>query len=191
MKRRQFLKTTAGLGTAFAAGLATAQWFSLDATIAADAEAGDAQKKAEALGITFEKQQPGYLNKCVRSGNLLITSGHTSKIRGKLGADLSTEQGYAAARECAVEILRSVWNTHGTLDGLKVLKVLGCVNSTPDFVNQPKVVNGCSDLLHEIFGAQTDGYHARSALGFASLPGGVAVEVEAIFAIKGAQLLDG
>lgn len=142
------------------------------------------QKIAEGLGITFEKQTPGYLNKCVRSGNLLITSGHTSKIKGKLGADLSVEQGAAAARECAVEILRSVWNTHGTLDGLKVLKVLGCVNCTPDFVDQPAVVNGCSDLLHQVFGKETDGWHARSALGFASLPSGVAVEVEAIFEIK-------
>lgn len=142
------------------------------------------QKKAEQLGITFEKQTPGYLNKCVRSGNQLITSGHTSKIKGKLGADLQSEQGYAAARECAVEILRSVWNTHGTLDGLKVLKVLGCVNCTPDFIDQPAVVNGCSDLLHEIFGKETDGWHARSALGFASLPNGVAVEVEAIFEVK-------
>lgn len=142
------------------------------------------QKKAEQLGITFEKQVPGYLNKCVRSGHQLITSGHTSKIKGKLGADLTTEQGYAAARECAIEILRSVWNAHGTLDGLKVLKVLGCVNCTPDFIDQPAVVNGCSDLLHEIFGKETDGWHARSALGFASLPNGVAVEAEAIFEVK-------
>lgn len=142
------------------------------------------QKIAENLGIAFEKQTPGYLNKCVRSGNQLITSGHTSKIKGKLGADLKVEQGAAAARECAVEILRSVWNTHGTLDGLKVLKVLGCVNCTPDFVDQPAVVNGCSDLLHQVFGKETDGWHARSALGFASLPSGVAVEVEAIFEIK-------
>ncbi|MND09796.1 hypothetical protein D3C83_334050 [compost metagenome] len=62
--------------------------------------------------------------------------------------------------------------------------MLGCVNSDPGFTDQPKVVNGCSDLLHEIFGAKTDGWHARSALGFASLPGGAAVEVEAIFEIK-------
>lgn len=142
------------------------------------------QKKAESLGITFEKQTPGYLNKCVRSGNHLITSGHTSKMKGKLGADLTTAQGAEAARDCAVQILQSVWNTHGTLDGLRVLKVLGCVNCTPEFIDQPLVVNGCSDLLHEIFGKTTDGYHARSALGFASLPSGVAVEVEAIFEIK-------
>ena len=141
-------------------------------------------KKAEALGIKFEKLEPGYLNRCVKSGKLLFTSGHTSKIKGRLGADLKTEEGYKAARESAVEVLKAVWNTHGTLDNLRVVKVLGCVNSSPDFIDQPKVVNGCSDLLHEIFGARTDGWHARSALGFASLPNGCAVEVEAIFEIK-------
>ena len=92
--------------------------------------------------------------------------------------------GAAAARECAVKILRSVWNTHGTLNGLRVLKVLGCVNSSLDFTDQHLVVNGCSDLLHEVFGKTGDGFHARSALGFAQLPTGVAVEVEAIFEIK-------
>jgi len=182
--RRQFLTVSARWGMSIAAGIAASEWLGPRCLRAADAPAMSPQKKAESLGITFEKIAPGYLNKCVRSGNLLITSGHTSKIKGKLGADLMTKQGYDAARECAVEILRSVWNTHGTLDGLKVLKVLGCVNCTPDFIEQPAVVNGCSDLFHEIFGKETDGYHARSALGFASLPSGVAVEVEAIFEIK-------
>lgn len=141
------------------------------------------QKKAEELGITFTKQQPGYLNLCVRTGNLLMTSGHVSDMKGKLGAGLTVEQGYQAARECAVKILNSVWNTHGSLDGLKVVKLLGCVNSTLEFTDQHLVVNGCSDLLHEIYGKTGDGYHARSAVGFAQLPTGVAVEVEAIFEI--------
>src|ERR1043165_1440055 len=142
------------------------------------------QKKAEALGITFEKLKPGYLNRCAKSGKVLCTSGHTSKIKGRLWKDLTAEEGAKAAREAAIEGLRAVWNTHGTLDNLRVVKVLGCVNSSPDFTDQPKVINGCSDLLHEIFGKQTDGYHARSALGFAALPNGAAVEVEAIFEIK-------
>ena len=72
----------------------------------------------------------------------------------------------------------------GSLDGLRVLKVLGCVNCTPDFIDQPKVINGCSDLFHELYGKDGDGYHARSAVGFTSLPGGVAVEIEAIFEVK-------
>lgn len=142
------------------------------------------QQKAESLGLKFEKQAPGYLNLCIRSGNQLITSGHVSNIKGKLGAGLTTEEGRAAARECAEKVLRSVWDAHGTLDGLRVLKVLGCVNSAPDFIEQHLVINGCSDLLHEIFGKDGDGFHARSALGFASLPTGVAVEVEAIFEVK-------
>jgi enamine deaminase RidA (YjgF/YER057c/UK114 family) len=141
------------------------------------------QQKAESLGIQFEKQVPGYLNLCIRSGNQLISSGHVSTLKGKLGAGLETPQGYEAARDCAAKILNSVWNTHGTLDGLRVVKVLGCVNSAPDFIEHHLVINGASDLFHEIFGKTSDGFHARSALGFASLPTGVAVEVEAIFEI--------
>jgi enamine deaminase RidA (YjgF/YER057c/UK114 family) len=141
-------------------------------------------KRAEAMGIKFEKLKEPYLNGCVKSGNLLFTSGFGSKTKGRLGKDMTTQQGYDAAKECAVDILRNVWNRHGTLDNLRVVKVLGCVNSTPEFYEQPKVINGCSDMLHAIFGAKTDGYHARSALGFAALPNGCAVEIEAIFEIK-------
>lgn len=101
-----------------------------------------------------------------------------------MGAGLSTKEGYAAARECAAKILNSAWNVHGTLDGLRIVKVLGCVNSVPDFIEQHLVINGASDLLHEVFGKSGDGYHARSALGFASLPTGAAVEVEVIFEVK-------
>jgi enamine deaminase RidA (YjgF/YER057c/UK114 family) len=144
----------------------------------------DPQQTAESLHVAFTKQTPGYLNLCIRSGNQLITSGHVSDKKGKLGADLKVEDGYAAAKNCAEKILNSVWNTHGTLNGLRVIKVLGCVNSTLDFTDQHLVINGCSDLLHQIFGKEGDGYHARSALGFAQLPTGAAVEVEAIFEIK-------
>lgn len=143
------------------------------------------QQKAEQLGIKFEKQTPGYLNLCIKTGNQLVSSGHVSTLKGKLGAGTTTQEGYAAARDCAEKILNSVWNAHGTLDGLKVIKVLGCVNSTQDFIEQHLVINGASDLFHEIFGKEGDGFHARSALGFAQLPTGAAVEVEAIFEIKG------
>ena len=141
------------------------------------------QQIAEGLGIKFEKQPAGYLNLCVRTGNLLITSGHVSDIKGKLGAGVTVEQGQAAARECAFKILRSVWDAHGTLNGLRVLKVLGCVNSTLDFIEEHLVINGTSDVFHQVFGKETNGFHARSALGFAALPVGAAVEVEAIFEI--------
>ncbi len=142
-----------------------------------------AEQKAGELGLTFPTKEKGYLNLCVRTGNLLMTSGHVSDMKGKLGAGLSVEQGYQAARDCAVKILQSVHQAHGTLDGLRVLKLLGCVNSAPDFIEQHLVVNGASDLYHQLFGKDDLGFHARSALGFASLPTGVAVEVEAIFEI--------
>lgn len=141
------------------------------------------ETKAAELGLTFEPIEPGYLNLCIRTGNLLITSGHTSDAKGVLGAGLSVEEGYEAAKDCAIKILRSVRHTHGTLDGLKVVKLLGCVYSAPDFTDQHLVINGASDLLHEIYGKTGNGYHARSALGFAALPTGAAVEVEAIFEI--------
>ena len=76
-----------------------------------------------------------------------------------------------------------VYHAHGTLEGLRVIKLLGCVYSAPEFTDQHLVINGASDLLHEIFGKEGDGYHARSALGFAALPTGAAVEVEAVFEI--------
>jgi len=146
-----------------------------------------AEQRAIDLGITFPKKEKGYLNLCVRTGNLLMTSGHVSDIKGKLGANLTVEQGVQAARECAVKILQSVHDMHGTLDGLRVLKLLGCVNSTLEFTDQHLVVNGASDLYHQIFGKDDLGYHARSALGFAALPTGAAVEVEAIFEITNAS----
>ena len=141
------------------------------------------EEKAKELGVTFTKLEPGYLNLCIRSSNLLITSGHTSTATGVLGRGLSVEDGFAAARDCAEKILNSVHNAHGTINGLKVIKLLGCVYSAPDFTDQHLVINGASDLLHEIYGKDGDGYHARSALGFAALPTGAAVEVEAIFEI--------
>ena len=141
------------------------------------------EDKAKGLDVEFTKQEPGYLNLCIRSGNLLITSGHTSTTTGVLGGGLSVEEGYEAAADCAKKILNSVHNTHGTINGLKVIKLLGCVYSAPDFTDQHLVINGASDLLHKIYGKAGDGYHARSALGFAALPTGAAVEVEAIFEI--------
>jgi len=142
-------------------------------------------ERAKALGIQFSKPtERTYLNLCVRTGNLLITSGHVSDIRGKLGQDLGVEEGAAAAREAMIKVLNSVWvANNGTLNNLRVLKLLGCVNAAPDFTDCSKVINGASDLIHEIFGKEDAGYHARSALGFSTLPLGVAVEIEGIFEI--------
>lgn len=142
------------------------------------------QEKAVELGVSLEAQEPGYLNLCIRSGNQLITSGHVSDMKGILGKDLTVEQGYEAAKDCMKKILRSVYATHGTLNDLRVIKLLGMVYSDQTFTDQHLVINGASDLIHEIYGKEGDGYHARSAVGFAALPTGVAVEVEAVFEIK-------
>jgi enamine deaminase RidA (YjgF/YER057c/UK114 family) len=139
---------------------------------------------AASLNIVFTPStEDSYLNLCVQSGNLLFTSGHTSNLRGKLGAGVSAEEGYDAARQAMAEVLQSVWRVAGSLNHLRVIRLLGCVNATPEFLECPRVINGASDLVHAIFGAKAAGYHARSALGFSTLPGGTAVEIEAIFEI--------
>ena len=143
-----------------------------------------AEAKAKELGIEFtDDAEKAYLNMVARIGNTLYTSGHVSAIKGKLGAELNVEQGYEAAKECGIAILKSVHQEVGSLDGLKVIKLFGMVNSSLEFIEQHLVVNGISDLYHEIFGKDGAGFHARSAVGFAQLPTGVAVEVEAIFEI--------
>ena len=110
------------------------------------------EEKATDLGIDLSTQEKGYLNLCIRSGNQLITSGHVSDLKGILGKDLTVEQGYEAAKNCAEKILRSVHNTHGTINGLRVIKLLGCVYSEQSFTDQHLVINGASDLLHELYG---------------------------------------
>lgn len=122
-------------------------------------------------------------------GNQVYVSGQISQskgglIRGKLGADLSTEQGAEAARTCALSLLAQLRAAvDGDLSRLKrVVKLVGFVNCTQDFTDQPKVINGASDLLVELLGEI--GRHARSAVGAPSLPLGVAVEIEAIFEIS-------
>lgn len=145
-----------------------------------------AESKAKEIGIEFPPApaEKPYLNKCYKSGNLLFLSGHVSTAKGKLGDNVSVEEGYQAAREVGVQLLQSIRHVVDSLDQVRPVRLLGCVNSTPDFIEQHLVINGASDLFHEIFGKQTDGWHARSALGYASLPTGVAVEIEAIFEIK-------
>ena len=124
----------------------------------------------------------------VRSGALLFVSGQISRdegglICGKLGADLDTAAGAAAARTCALALLAQV---RAACDGdfgrlVRAVKLTGFVNSTPDFTEQPKVINGASDLLVEVLGEA--GRHSRSAVSAGALPMGVAVEIEGIFEI--------
>ena len=125
----------------------------------------------------------------VRSGNLVFLSGHGpvlddgSLITGKVGADLTLDEGYNAARQVALTLLASLKAEIGDLDKVhRVVKVLGMVNCAPDFVDQPKVINGASDLLVEIFGDK--GRHARSAVGMNALPMNIAVEIEMIVEIE-------
>jgi enamine deaminase RidA (YjgF/YER057c/UK114 family) len=102
-------------------------------------------------------------------------------IVGRIGADLTLAQGHAAARQVGLAILATLKAQLGSLDRVKrVVKVLGMVNSAPDFLEHPKVINGCSELFAQVFG-ETDGIGARSAVGMGPLPGNIAVEIEAIF----------
>jgi enamine deaminase RidA (YjgF/YER057c/UK114 family) len=122
----------------------------------------------------------------VQAGNLLFLSGHGPigpsgdlLIRGRLGADLTVEQGYHAARLAALALLGSLKGAIGELDRVgRIVKLLGMVRSTPDFGQQPAVINGASDLLVELFGER--GRHARSAVGMHDLPFGMPVEIEMV-----------
>ena len=125
----------------------------------------------------------------VRIGDLLYVSGHGpyksdgSLTLGRLGENMDVPAGQAAARQTGLAILATVRTELGSLDNVvRLIKVLGMVNSTPDFGDQPNVINGFSDLMVEVFGDAGKG--ARSAVGMNSLPRGIAVEIEAIFQVK-------
>lgn len=125
----------------------------------------------------------------VVTGNLVHVSGQISQgaqgqIKGRLGADMGIEDGAAAARACAISLLAQVKKAcGGDISRLvRAVKLTGFVNSTPDFTDQPKVINGASDFLVAVLGDA--GRHARSAVSAASLPFGVAVEIEGIFEIR-------
>ncbi|MCC9169065.1 RidA family protein [Pontibacter harenae] len=121
--------------------------------------------------------------------NLLYLSGHafsgepTSVDIGKLGKDLTVEQGYQAARNAGVCVLATIKQALGDLSRVKrIVRVLGMVNATEDFADHPKVINGFSDLMVEVFGEK--GKYVRSAVGMGSLPGGIAVEIEVTLEVE-------
>ena len=125
----------------------------------------------------------------VRSGNLVFLSGHGpvrsdgSLITGKVGVDLSVEEGYEAAKQVALVLMASLKAEIEDLDKVRrIVKLLGMVNCPPDFVDQPKVINGASDLLVEVFGDK--GTHARSAVGMNALPMNISVEIEMIVEVE-------
>ena len=153
---------------------------------------GQIDKRLTELGITLPvpaKPVANYVG-WVRTGNLVYTAGQVPlkdgkiEFQGKLGKDYTVEQGAQAARICAINVVAQLKDAAGgDLDRIKrIVKVVGFVNGVPDFADHPKVVNGASDLLVEIFGDK--GRHARSAVGSGSLPVNVAVEVEAVAEIE-------
>src|SRR6266851_5097170 len=124
-------------------------------------------------------------------GNILYVSGHgplkpdgKSNIQGRVGTDLTPEQGKEAARVVGLAILSTVRNTLGSLDQVKrLVKTLGMVNSTPEFKDHPQVINGFSELMADVFGEEA-GVGARSAVGMGSLPSNIPVEIECIFEVE-------
>jgi len=149
------------------------------------------EKKLKEMGITLPKPPKPVANyvPAVGVGNLLFISGHgpyndgKTIVSGKLGKEMTVEQGYQAARNVALNCLASIQAAVGDLDRIKrVVKLLGMVNCTEDFKDQPKVINGASDLLVEVLGDA--GKHARSAVGMQSLPNGIPVEIEMILEVE-------
>jgi len=132
----------------------------------------------------------GIYKSCLTVGSLVYVSGHVSInsdgsfITGKLGTDLSEDQGKIAARQCGLAMLVSLKKHLGDLGRVKrVIKMLGMVNATAEYTKHPIVINGCSELYAQLWGDE-NGIGVRSAVGMGSLPGNVAVEIEAIFEIN-------
>ncbi|MBY0231241.1 MAG: RidA family protein [Gemmataceae bacterium] len=155
--------------------------------------AATAEARLKELGITLPP--PGRpmakYKMAVRVGDLLYTSGHgpvkvspTTPVTGRCGQDLTLEQGRECARSVGLNILATVRDQLGSLDKVKrLVKTLAMVNSTPDFHDHPKVINGFSELMGEVFGEEA-GVGARSAVGHPCLPGNIGVEIECIFEVE-------
>ncbi len=149
------------------------------------------EKKIRSMGLQLPvlPGSKGIYKRCLQEGNMLFVSGHVSVngdgsyITGKLGKDVSEEQGKGAARQAGLAILTSLKDHLGSLDKVKrVIKLLGMVNATPDFEKHPVVINGCSELFAQLWG-EDYGIGVRSAVGMGSLPNNVTVEIEAIFEV--------
>jgi enamine deaminase RidA (YjgF/YER057c/UK114 family) len=142
-----------------------------------------AERKLKELGITLGPVTPpvaNYVN-AVRTGNLLYLAGKgpAGNVAGIVGKDITVEQAYGHARTTGLNLMAVMKDELGSLDRVKrIVKVLGMVNAVPGFTDQPKVINGCSDLFVEVFGER--GKHARSAVGMGSLPNNIPVEIEVI-----------
>jgi len=152
-----------------------------------------AEARLKELGITLPPaaRPMAKYKMAVRVGNVLYVSGHgpakvsdTTPLTGRCGQDLSMEQGKECARSVGLNVLATVRDQVGSLDRVvRLVKTLGMVNSTSDFLQHPAVINGYSELMAEVFGEDA-GVGARSAVGFPVLPGNIAVEIEAIFEVE-------
>ena len=146
-----------------------------------------AEKKLKELGIQLGPVTPpvaNYVN-AVRTGNLLYLAGKgpAGGITGIVGKDITVEQAYGHARTVGLNLMAVMRDELGSLDRVKrIVKVLGMVNAVPGFGDQPKVINGCSDLFVEVFGEA--GRHTRAAVGMGSLPLGISVEIMATMAVR-------
>lgn len=149
------------------------------------------EQKLAAMGLQLPAVSKPLANyvRYVQTGNLIILAGHGptrndgTQITGKLGKDVSVVQGYDAAAVTALNLISTLKQAVGELSRIKrIVKVNGYVNSMPDFTDHPKVINGCSDLLVAIFGEK--GKHARAAMGMASLPNNIAVEIEMVVEVE-------
>jgi enamine deaminase RidA (YjgF/YER057c/UK114 family) len=158
---------------------------------AAGQEPPSAEARLAELGIELPVPPAPVANyvRAVRTGNLVFLAGHGPLkpgggwVTGKLGREFDVKQGYEAGRLTCIALLSSLRDEIGSLDRVRrFVRVEGMVNSTPDFVNQPEVIDGCSDLLVEIFGER--GKHSRAAVGMTSLPIGIAVEISAVVEVE-------
>jgi len=152
----------------------------------------DAEARLPEMGSNLTSPPAPVANyvRAVRSGNLVFLAGHGplkadgAYVTGKVGRDLSVEEGYEAARLTCLALLASLRAEIGNLNKVsRIVKVNGMVNATAEFTEQPNVINGCSDFLVEVFGAQI-GKHARAAVGMSSLPIGIAVEIDAVVEVS-------
>lgn len=150
-----------------------------------------AEASISSLGLNLPPAPPkgGVYKPVVIIGGVAYVSGHGpylpdgGMIRGRVGEDLDLAQGHAAARQTGLAMLATLRKELGSLDRVKrVIKLLGMVNSTPEFADHPKVINGCSELFAQVWGDDA-GVGARSAVGMGSLPGNIAVEIEGIFEV--------
>ena len=190
--RRTFLRDGLFVSVGATAAVLLRPLFEHEAVASGQGAGSGAEKRLRELGIQLPPAPSpvAVYVPAVVSGNTLYASGHGPRaadgklLQGRVGKDLTLKQGYDAARLTGIGMLSTVRSTLGSLDKVvRLLKVTGMVNCTPDFTRQPEVVNGFSELMVQVFG-EKNGKAARSAVGMGSLPRNIPVEIEAIFEVR-------